>query len=80
MPASLVPSYDGAPSRQRVRAGFALTHPSVLAGLALGADVSIGVVGAALLALHGLIELQWRLSDRAEPGGVPASTLYTGPS
>lgn len=80
MPASLVRSYDGAASRQRVRAGFALTHPTVLAGLALGADVSIGVVGASLLFLHGLIELQWRLSERTEPVGVPARALYTGPS
>jgi hypothetical protein len=80
VPASLVPSYDGAPSRRRVRAGFAVTHPAVLAGLALDADPSLGLVGAALLALHGLIELQWRLADRADPIGVPARTLYPGPS
>jgi glutamate synthase domain-containing protein 2 len=61
-----------------VRVGFALTHPTVAVALALGADASTGVVGAALVALHGLIELQWHLADRAEPAGVPA--LYNGPS
>ncbi|MFP5322520.1 MAG: hypothetical protein ACLGIC_11840 [Acidimicrobiia bacterium] len=80
MPASLTRSFDGAPSRRRVRIGFALTHPTVVVGLALGADATTGLVGAALLALHGLVELQWQLADRAEPAGVPARAVYTGPS
>ena len=80
MLARLARSSDGAPSRERVRVGFALTHPTVVAGLALGADVSVGVVGVALLALHALVELQWHQADRSEPAGIPAPTLYTGPS
>ena len=75
-PASLA---DGA-SRSRVRVGFALTHPAVVVGLALGADASTGLVGVALLALHGLVELQWHLADRAEPPGIPVKAVYTGPS
>lgn len=80
MPASLTRSYDGAPSRRRVRVGFALTHPTVAVALALGADASTGLVGAALLALHGLVELQWHLTDRREPAGIPARAVYIGPS
>ena len=66
--------------RRRVRLGFALTHPTVVVALALGADASTGLVGAALLALHGLVELQWHLSDRAEPAGIAAKAVYSGPS
>ena len=80
MPASHATTHDGVASRSRVRVGFALTHPTVVAGLALGADVSVGVVGVALLALHALVELQWHQADRSEPAGIPAPTLYTGPS
>ena len=80
MPASLTCSYDGAPSRTRVRIGFALTHPTVVAGLALGADAPTGIVGVAMLALHALVELQWHLADRAEPAGIPARAVYPGPS
>ena len=80
MPASHATDHDGVASRQRVRVGFALTHPTVLVGLALGADATTGLVGAALLALHGLVELQWHLADRAEPAGIPARAVYSGPS
>jgi len=80
VPASLASTYEGAPSRARVRVGFALTHPTVVAGLALGADVPTGVVGAALLALHGLVELQWHLADRSAAAGLPVRASYTGPS
>jgi len=80
VPASLRQSDDGAPSRRRARVGFALTHPTVVLGLAMGADASTGVVGAALLALHALVELQWHLADRAEPGGIAARAIYPGPS
>jgi len=73
-------SYDGAASRARVRVGFALTHPTVVAGLVADPSPSVGAVGAALLALHGLVELQWHLADRAEPAGIPARAVYTGPS
>ena len=79
MPASPVTLADAA-SRSRVRVGFALTHPSVVVGLALGADEPGGGVGAALLALHGLVELHWHLADRAELPGIPVKALYTGPS
>ena len=78
MPASPASLADGA-SRTRVRIGFAITHPTVVLGLALGADATTGLVGAALLALHGLVELQWHLADRAEPAGIPVKALY-GPS
>jgi hypothetical protein len=71
---------DEADARRRVRIGFALSHPTVVVGLALGADTTTGIVGAAILALHGLVELQWHLAARAEPAGVAAATLYSGPS
>lgn len=79
MPASPV-TLAGVASRSRVRVGFALTHPTVVVALALGADAGTGLVGAALLALHGLVELQWHVSDRAEPAGIPARVVYSGPS
>lgn len=79
MPASSA-SLATAASRSRVRVGFALTHPTIVASLAAGADATTGLVGAALLALHGLVELQWHLADRAEPAGVPVRAVYTGPS
>ena len=71
---------DDADARRRARIGFALSHPTVVIGLAMGADATTGIVGAALLALHGLVELQWHLADRAEPAGIPVSNLYSGPS
>lgn len=71
---------DETDARRRARIGFALSHPTVVIGLALGADASTGMVGAAILALHGLVELHWHLADRAEPAGVAAATLYSGPS
>lgn len=71
---------DEADARRRARIGFALSHPTVVIGLAMGADATTGLVGAALLALHGLVELQWHLADRAEPAGVPAANRYSGPS
>ena len=80
MPASPASAVDGVASRQRVRVGFALTHPTVVVGLALGADATTGLVGAALLALHGLVELHWHLADRTEPAGIPGRAVYTGPS
>jgi hypothetical protein len=80
VPASPAPLTDGAASRQRVRVGFALTHPTVVVALALGAEPAVGIVGVALLALHGLVELQWHLADRAAPGGIPARAVYSGPS
>ena len=80
MPASLSSPDEGTPSRRRVRLGFALTHPTVVVGLAVGADLPTGVVGASLLALHGLIELQWHLADRMAPAGIPARAVYPGPS
>ncbi len=68
-------------ARRRARIGFALSHPTVVIGLAMGADATTGLVGAAILALHGLVELQWHLSDRAaELPGVPVARLYSGPS
>lgn len=60
-----------ADARRRARIGFALSHPTVVIGLALGADTITGAVGAAILALHGLVELQWHLTDRTHPAGVP---------
>jgi acyl dehydratase len=71
---------DEADARRRARIGFALSHPTVVVGLAMGADTTTGVVGAAILALHGLVELHWHLADRAEPAGIPVSSLYSGPS
>lgn len=71
---------DESDARRRARIGFALSHPTVIIGLAMGADTTTGIVGAAILALHGLVELQWHLADRAEPGGVAAASLYSGPS
>jgi hypothetical protein len=59
-----------ADTRRRARIGFALSHPTVAIGLALGADTTTGIVGAAILALHGLVELQWHLTDRTHPAGV----------
>ena len=70
---------DEAAARRRARIGFALSHPTVLIGLAMGADATTGMVGAAILALHGLVELQWHLTDRAEPAGAIANP-YSGPS
>lgn len=67
-------------ARRRARIGFALSHPTVVIGLAMGADATTGMVGAAILALHGLVELHWHFADRADPAGVPASSLYSGPS
>lgn len=61
---------DEAAARRRARIGFALSHPTVAVGLALGADTTTGIVGAAILALHGLVELQWHLADRTEPVGA----------
>ena len=67
--------------RRRVRLGFALTHPTVVVGLAMGAGVPTGLVGVALLALHGLVELQWQVADRdIEPAGIPAAAVYDKPS
>lgn len=67
--------------RRRVRLGFALTHPTVVIGLAMGAGVSTGLVGAALLALHGLVELHWQVADRhIEPAGIPLAAVYDKPS
>ena len=74
------PHLDEADARRRARIGFALSHPTVVVGLAMGADATTGMVGAAILALHGLVELHWHLADRAEPAGVPAASLYSGPS
>lgn len=71
---------DEADARRRARIGFALSHPTVVIGLAMGADATTGMVGAAILALHGLVELHWHLADRAEPAGIPAANLYSGPS
>lgn len=71
---------DEAVARRRARIGFALSHPTVVIGLALGADTTTGIVGAAVLALHGLVELQWHLADRAAPAGIPLRGRYTGPS
>lgn len=59
-------------ARRRARIGFTLSHPTVVIGLALGADTTTGIVGAAILALHGLVELQWHLADRSHPAGVRA--------
>lgn len=74
-------AHTDAIERRRVRAGFALSHPTVVAGLAFGADVPAAIVGVALLALHGLVELHWHAADRnAGPAGVPAAALYSGPS
>ena len=70
---------DEADARRRARIGFALSHPTVVIGLALGADATTGIVGAAILALHGLVELQWHLADRAHPAGV-AAAVDSGPS
>jgi hypothetical protein len=70
---------DEADARRRARIGFALSHPTVLVGLAMGSGTTTGVVGAAILALHGLIELQWHLADRAQPAGAIVSP-YSGPS
>jgi hypothetical protein len=69
---------DDADARRRARIGFALSHPTVIAGLAMGADATTGMVGVAILALHGLVELQWHLADRAHPAGIPVR--YSGPS
>jgi len=71
---------EGAPSRLRVRVGFALTHPTVLVGLLADPSPAVGVVGAALAALHVLVEVQWHLADRVEPAGIAARSVYTGPS
>lgn len=71
---------DEADARRRVRIGFALSHPTVVVGLAMGADATTGMVGTAILALHGLVELHWHLADRTEPAGVPVASLYSGPS
>ena len=62
---------DEADARRRARIGFALSHPTVVIGLAMGADTTVGIVGATILALHGLVELQWHLTDRTHPAGVP---------
>lgn len=67
---------DEADARRRARIGFALSHPTVVAGLAMGADPTTGMVGAAVLAMHGLVELHWHQADRTEP----AARLYSGPS
>lgn len=61
---------DELDARRRARIGFALSHPTVAIGLAMGADTTIGIVGAAILALHGLVELQWHVSDRAELAAI----------
>lgn len=66
---------DDLDARRRARIGFALSHPTVIVGLAMGADTTTGFVGAAILALHGLVELQWHLGDRAQ-----LASLYSGPS
>lgn len=67
--------------RRRVRLGFALSHPTVVIGLAMGAGVSTGLVGAALLALHGMVELHWLAADRhIEPAGIPVAAVYDKPS
>ena len=71
---------DEADARRRARIGFALSHPTVVVGLTMGADATTGIVGAAILTLHGLVELHWHLADRLEPAGVPAASLYSGPS
>ena len=72
---------DGLDGRRRVRLGFAATHPTVVVGLAMGADATTGLVGAALLALHGLVELHWLAADRLdEPAGIAAAAVYDGPS
>ena len=63
---------DEADARHRARIGFALSHSTVAIGLAMAADTTTGVVGAAILALHGLVELQWHLSDRTHPAGLEA--------
>ncbi len=66
--------------RRRIRIGFALSHPTVIAGLALGAETWAGATGVAVLAIHGLVELQWHVTDRHDgPAGIPAASLY-GPS
>lgn len=75
------PLLDDPECRRRIRLGFALSHPSVVVALALGADAATGLVGAALLAAHGLVELHWQVADRqTEPAGVPAAAIYDGPS
>lgn len=61
---------EEAAARRRARTGFLLSHPTVAVGLAMGADTTTGMVGAAILALHGLVELQWYLSDRAETAAI----------
>lgn len=71
---------DEAAARRRTRIGFALSHPTVVIGLAMGADSTTGMVGVAILALHGLVELHWNLADRAEPAGLLRTSLYNGPS
>jgi hypothetical protein len=79
-PRSSAPAEDLV-TRRRARIGFALSHPVVLIGLAMGADATTGLVGATILAVHALVELQWHQSDRApEPPGVPVARLYSGPS
>lgn len=73
-------THDDADARRRARIGFALSHPTIVIGLALGAEPSVGIVGAALLALHGLVELQWNLADRTHPAGIPTASIYSRPS
>jgi hypothetical protein len=61
---------DDLAARRRARIGFALSHPTVAIGLAMGADTTTGIVGAAILALHGLVELQWHVTDRAQLASI----------
>lgn len=80
-PTSADPPLLDLAERRRVRLGFAASHPTVVVGLAMGADATVALVGAVLLALHGLVELQWHLADRSDgPTGIPVAAIYDGPS